>query len=167
MSEHIILNGERIGRITRRLAHQIMEEVFGEKEAVLAGIFPNGSILAGRLKKLAEERVRTRFLQIEIRLDKQNPGESPIILEGLRGEDLKNKTVILVDDVMNSGKTGAFAISELLKYKIKKIKTAVLVERNHKDFPIKADYVGYSLSTNLHDHVEVILDEEDDRAVLI
>ncbi len=166
MAEHIILSGDRIRRITERLAHQIMEEVYGEKEAVLVGVYPNGTVLAGRLKKLVEARIQTRILQAEISLDKQNPPANPILVSGIRAEDWNDRTVILVDDVMNSGKTTAFAISELLKFKVSKIKTAVLVERNHKDFPIHADFVGYSLSTNLHDHVEVVLGEQD-RAVLV
>jgi pyrimidine operon attenuation protein/uracil phosphoribosyltransferase len=165
MKEHIILTDDKIRRMTERMAHQIMEDVYKEPEAVLAGIYPNGPLLAERLKLLIEARIKTRIRLAEIHLNKQNPLASPPELKGLPHADWENKPVILVDDVMNSGKTTAFALSELLKRNVSKIKTAVLVERNHKDFPIQADFVGYALSTHLHDHIEVVLGEED-KAVL-
>ena len=160
MENNLILDHDRIRRIVERLAHQIMEEVHGEHEVVLAGVFPNGNELALRLKNHIEARIATRVLLAEIRLHKQDPLSGPILIE-THGADLRGKTVVLADDVMNSGKTTAFAIARPLETGAKKIKTVVLVEPNHKDFPIKADYVGYSLSTNLHDHVTVELGAED------
>lgn len=164
MENNQILDHDRIRRIVERLAHQIMEEVHTEKEVVLAGVYPNGNELAERLKAHIENRIACRVLKAEIRLDKNNPLSHPIRIDS-NGADLSGKTVILADDVMNSGKTTAFAIAKLLESGAKKIKTVVLVERNHKDFPIKADYVGYSLSTNLHEHVTVTFGEVD-KAVL-
>lgn len=164
MESNLILDHDRIRRIIERLAHQIMEEVHTETEVVLAGVYPNGNELALRLKSHIETRIATRVLLAEIRLNKQNPLSQSVDVE-THGANLNGKTVILADDVMNSGKTTAFAIARLLETGAKKIKTVVLVERNHKDFPIKADYVGYSLSTNLHEHVTVEFGAED-RAVL-
>ena len=164
MENNLILDHDRIRRIVERLAHQIMEEVHTESEVVLAGVYPNGNELARRLKTHIENRIATRVLLAEVRLDKKNPLSDEVNIQA-PGVDLNGKTVILADDVMNSGKTTAFAIAKLLQTGSKKIKTVVLVERNHKDFPIKADYVGYSLSTNLHEHVSVEFGEED-RAVL-
>lgn len=165
MGEHIILTEDKIKRMTERMAHQIMEEVYSEPDAILAGIFPNGPLLAERLKLLIEARIKTRIHLAEIHLNKENPLSSPAELKGLEENAWENKPVILVDDVMNSGRTTAFALAELLKRNVSKIKTAVLVERNHKDFPIQADFVGYALSTHLHDHIEVVLGEND-KAVL-
>jgi pyrimidine operon attenuation protein/uracil phosphoribosyltransferase len=165
MGEHIILTEDKIKRMTERMAHQIMEEVYSEPDAIIAGIFPNGPLLAERLKLLIEARIKTRIHLAEIHLNKENPLSSPAELKGLEENAWENKPVILVDDVMNSGRTTAFALAELLKRNVSKIKTAVLVERNHKDFPIQADFVGYALSTHLHDHIEVILGEND-KAVL-
>lgn len=164
MESNLILDHDRIRRIVERLAHQIMEEVHTETEVVLAGVFPNGNELAVRLKTHIEARIATRVRLAEIRLNKQNPLAGSVDID-THGADLKGKTVILADDVMNSGKTTAFAIARLLETGAKKIKTVVLVERNHKDFPIKADYVGYSLSTHLHEHVTVEFGTED-KAVL-
>jgi pyrimidine operon attenuation protein / uracil phosphoribosyltransferase len=163
MENNVILDHGRIQRIVERLAHQIMEEIHHEEEIVLAGVYPNGNLLADRLKKHIESRISCRVLQAEVKLDKSNPLGNPV--EIISTTDLKDKIIILADDVMNSGKTTAFAISKLLESGAKKIKTVVLVERNHKDFPIKADFVGYSLSTNLHDHVNVEFGVED-KAVL-
>lgn len=160
MESNLILDHDRIRRMVERLAHQIMEEVHTETEVVLAGVFPNGNELANRLKNHIEARINTRVLPVEIRLDKKAPLSHPVEINS-NGADLNGKTVILADDVMNSGKTTAFAIAKLLESGAKKIKTVVLVERNHKDFPIKADYRGYSLSTNLHDHVTVQFGETD------
>lgn len=165
MENDLVLNHDRIQRIVERLAHQIMEEIHHESEVVLAGVFPNGNVFAERLKKHIENRIGIKVLQAEVILDKNNPLSAPIEIK-TNGFDLQNKTVILADDVMNSGKTTAFAIAKLLEFGAKKIKTVVLVERNHKDFPIKADFVGYSLSTNLHDHVTVEFGSED-KAVLV
>jgi pyrimidine operon attenuation protein/uracil phosphoribosyltransferase len=160
MEKNIILTHERINRSISRLAHQIMEEINGREEAVIVGIYPNGTTLAKRLKTLVENRISTKIHLAKIQLNKNNPLQAPVHISP-GGEILKNKTVILADDVMNSGKTTAFAISKLLEFSPSKIKTVVLVERNHKDFPIKADFVGYSLSTNLRDHVTVELGEQD------
>lgn len=159
MENNLILDHDRIRRIVERLAHQIMEEVHTETEVVLAGVYPNGNILADRLRQYIEKRIGCRVVRAEIRLNKENPLAGAV--EVHTETDLHGKTVILADDVMNSGKTTAFAIARLLESGAKKIKTVVLVERNHKDFPIKADFVGYSLSTNLHDHVTVVLGETD------
>lgn len=162
--ENLVLNHEKIQHIIQRLAHQIMEEVHHEEAIVLAGVYPNGNILAERLKNYIENRISTRVLHAELKLNKENPLSSAIEINS--SNSLAGKTVILADDVMNSGKTTAFAIAKLLESGAIKIKTVVLVERNHKDFPIKADYVGYSLSTNLHDHVHVELGKND-KALLV
>ena len=164
MENNLILDHGRIQRIVERLAHQIMEEIHQETEVVLVGVYPNGNQLADRLKKHIENRISCQVWQAEIKLDKNNPLGNPIEINSTNTA-LKDKIVILADDVMNSGKTTAFAISKLLESGAKKIKTVVLVERNHKDFPIKADFVGYSLSTNLHDHVNVEFGQND-RVVL-
>lgn len=165
MDNNLVLDHSRIQRIIERLAHQIMEEVHHENEVVLAGVYPNGNLLAERLKKHIEKRISIKVLQADVKLDKNNPLSAPVEVN-TNGISLQNKTVILADDVMNSGKTTAFAITKLLESGARKIKTVVLVERNHKDFPIKADFVGYSLSTNLHDHVTVEFGSED-KALLI
>lgn len=165
MENNIVLDHDRIQRIIERLAHQIMEEVHQENEVVLAGVYPNGNLLAERLKKHIEKRINIHIIDAEVRLDKENPLSAPVSIS-VDETLFKGKTVILADDVMNSGKTTAYAIAKLVGFGIKKIKTAVLVERSHKDFPIKADYVGFSLSTNLHDHVNVHFGEKD-QAVLV
>ena len=75
----------------------------------------------------------------------------------ISSEDYKNKSLILVDDVLNSGATLIYGVKHFLEVPLKRFKTAVLVNRNHKKYPVKADFKGISLSTSLHEHVEVVL----------
>ena len=82
-------------------------------------------------------------------------------------EEYKNKSVIIVDDVLNSGATLMYAAKYFLDTKLKKLKTAVLVDRNHKKYPIKADYKGLSLSTSIQNHVEVSIDDNEINAYLV
>ena len=83
-------------------------------------------------------------------------------------QDCSNKVVILVDDVLNSGKTLAYGFGVFLDVPLKKLRTVVLIDRNHKSFPVTTDYAGVALSTVLKEHIDVILDEvgEDDAVYL-
>jgi len=96
----------------------------------------------------------------EVRINKQNP-ESPITTS-LKKEDYTNKGLVLVDDVLNSGTTLIYAVRHFLDVPLKKFKTAVLVDRNHKKYPVKADFKGISLSTSSLEHVQVVFDEKKD-----
>jgi pyrimidine operon attenuation protein/uracil phosphoribosyltransferase len=89
----------------------------------------------------------------EINIDKKNPLQSAIEIK--IDTDLKNKTIILVDDVANSGKTIFYALKPLMDLSLNKIQLAVLVDRQHKSFPITADYVGLSISTTLQNMIYV------------
>ena len=88
-------------------------------------------------------------------IDKKNP-LSPITTS-VAASDYSNKSIVLIDDVLNSGSTLIYGVKHFLDVPVKQFKTAVLVNRNHKKFPVKADYKGISLSTSLNEHVEVIL----------
>ena len=84
----------------------------------------------------------------------------------ISSEDYKNKSLILVDDVLNSGTTLIYGVRHFLNVPLKQFKTAVLVNRNHKKYPVKADFKGISLSTSLHEHVHVVLEGKAFEAVL-
>lgn len=149
-----ILDSWSIEQMTRRIAHQIFENHYREKELVLVGVSGLGNDIASLLEKELKAISSLSLVRYEIALDKKNP---------LRGErsfsgelsDLKNKTVFLVDDVLNSGRTLSYAVSHLLAAAPKRLRTVVIVDRIHREFPIRADFVGMTLSTNLKEHVSV------------
>ena len=160
----IILNHQDIKLKTDRLAYAILEETYSDKQIVFAGIEPRGIILS--------ERLYTIFCNVSgyqpdmLSISHQTTPEGVISVRfNHPAEMLSGKTIILIDDVLNSGRTMAAALSEIMKYPVKRVKTVVLVDRDHKDFPLKADFVGLSLSTNLKDHVSVEFGSED-KAVL-
>jgi pyrimidine operon attenuation protein/uracil phosphoribosyltransferase len=158
MSKNIILTNQEIEHKTKRIAYQIYETFVNEKEVVLAGIATNGFIFA---EKIAQELKKISPLEVslcEVQINKQNP-ELPI-QTSLSKEQYANKGIILIDDVLNSGTTLIYAIRHFLDVPLKKFKTAVLVDRNHKKYPVKADFKGISLSTSLLEHVQVVFDED-------
>ncbi len=156
MSQHIILNHEQISHKITRMAYQIYETFIDEDRVVIAGIQGNGYRLA---QLLAEEVARVAPLKTvlcEIRMDKSAPrngisSEPPM-------ENFADSGLVLVDDVLHSGTTLIYAVRYFLDIPLRKFKTAVLVDRNHKMYPVKADFKGISLSTSLQEHVEVVLD---------
>ena len=102
----------------------------------------------------------------EIKINKKNPWDGPITLSTPK-EEMENGYIVLVDDVLNSGKTVQYALVEILQFPTKAIKILALVDRKHRRFPIKADFVGLSLSTTLKEHVEVDLTKENKKAYLV
>lgn len=160
MSKNIILTNQEIEHKIKRIAYQIYETFVDEEEVVIAGIASNGSIFA---QKLAESLRTISSLKVslcEVKIDKQNP-QSPI-QTSLKTEEYENKGLVLVDDVLNSGTTLIYAVRHFLNVPLKKFKTAVLVDRNHKKYPVKADFKGISLSTSLLEHVQVVFNENGD-----
>lgn len=162
--ESIILDRKQIIHKIRRMAYQIYETNVEEKEVVIAGIKENGFILAQKLKEEVERISPIRVLLCEVRIDKKSP-ISPI-KTSLTREEYKNKSLVLVDDVLHSGTTLIYGIKHFLDVPLKQFKTAVLVDRNHKKYPVKADFKGISLSTSLNENVTVIFNGEDAKAVL-
>lgn len=164
MGKNIILNSIEIKHITKRIAYQIYETFVDEQEIIIAGISKNGFEFA---KKIAEEIEKISSLQLvlcEVTIQKDNVFAP--IQTSLQPLDYQNKGVILVDDVLNSGATLIYGVKHFLNVPLKKFKTAVLVDRNHKKYPVKVDFKGISLSTSLQEHVEVIFEKENDVAFL-
>ncbi len=164
MSQNTILNHQEIEHKIRRIAYQIYETFVDEPEIVLAGIASNGFVFA---KKLAVELERISTIKIslcEVFINKQNP--NILITTSLSKENYENKGVVLVDDVLSSGTTLIYGVKHFLEVPLKKLKTAVLVDRNHKKYPVKADFKGLSLSTSLLEHVQVVFENNADHAYL-
>ncbi len=151
-----ILDDRQIRQKIKRLAIEILERNFGEKEIILAGLNNNGlgfaQLLLNELTPLLPEGMAISLTGI--RLNPANPTEYDPYIE-MQEEDLRHKNIIIVDDVANTGRTVFYAVQPLLKVLPQRVEVAVLVDRKHKSFPIKADYVGLSLYTTLKDHIQV------------
>lgn len=157
MKKTQILTPEDIQQKTRRMAYQIVEENYDARELTLIGIKPNGYGYAELLKKEIEAIDDIKVTLIELSLDKSKPVGKEISLS-LGKNTLNNKTVIMVDDVANTGKTLYYALKPVMEYSPRKVQAAVLVDRQHKLFPVTADFVGLSLSTTLKEHIVVKFD---------
>ncbi len=157
-----ILEHKQILQKINRIAYQIYEDHHQEEEIIMAGIASNGYLFAKLLKeKLEEISTGIQIKLIELKIDKKNPIDSEIEL-GIQSDELEAKSIILVDDVLNSGKTLIYGMQAFLKAPLKKLSVAVLVNRSHKRFPVNANYVGMSLATTLKEHIEVSFTKEND-----
>lgn len=155
----IILDSREIDRKIRRMAYEIYESNFNEKSLVFAGINGEGVKLAEYLVSELSKISSMETTIIEINIDKENPHNSSIEVNG-GNLPAKNSVVIVVDDVLNTGRTMIYSLRPFLDKKVKKIEVAVLVDRSHGKFPIKANYTGLGLSTTLNDHIKVSLNEK-------
>ncbi|HLA56906.1 MAG TPA: phosphoribosyltransferase domain-containing protein [Flavobacterium sp.] len=164
MGKNIILNNQEIEHKIKRIAYQIYETFVDEKVIVIAGISKNGFVFAKKIAEALEHISSITVLLCEVKIDKQNP--SAPITTSLAKEEYQNKGLVLVDDVLNSGTTLVYGVKHFLEVPLKKFKTAVLVDRNHKKYPVKADFKGISLSTSLLEHVQVVFEKQGDHAYL-
>lgn len=150
-----ILSDAQVKQILKRLAYQVYESNFNEKELVIAGIEGRGEQVAAMLCAELAEIGKLKISTTSVVMDKSNPAGNQIVLNNQ--VNVTNKVVVVVDDVLNTGKTLMYALIPLVKDKAKKIQTLVLVDRNHKLFPIAANYIGTALSTTLQEHIEVTI----------
>ncbi|TKD56540.1 phosphoribosyltransferase family protein [Flavobacterium sp. ASW18X] len=160
-----ILSHNQIKHKTERIAYQILEANIDEQEIVVAGIKGGGLVFAKKIIKILQKITDSTITLCQVTMDKKNPLESGVTTS-LAESDYRDKSVILVDDVLNSGSTLIYGVHHFLKTPLKQLKTAVLVNRNHKKFPVKADYKGISLSTSLNEHVRVELNGKSDAVYL-
>lgn len=148
----LILDQERIDLKLQRMAFQVWEHNSTEKEITIIGIEGCGEAVA---RSLAQRLEKISPLKVEIfilRMNKKHPLSEQIQLDA----SLEGKSVILADDVANSGKTLLYALKPILSYELKKVMVAVLVDRKHKSFPVSPDIVGHSVATTLQEHIEVV-----------
>ncbi|MDI9256665.1 phosphoribosyltransferase family protein [Flavobacterium sedimenticola] len=164
MTQNTILNHQEIEHKIRRMAYQILETFSDENEIVLAGIAHNGFILAQKLADQLKKIADIRITLCEVKIDKQNPFNP--ITTSIPAQEYSGKCIVLADDVLNSGSTLIYGVKHFLEVPVKKFKTVVLIDRNHKRFPVKADFKGISLSTSLKEHVQVVFEGANDYAYL-
>ncbi len=161
-----ILNQRQIEQKISRLAIQILENNIGETEIVLVGVNRNGSGFADLLRSELVKISDKNYILARISLNPAAPTEHEISIS-VPVESLSDKVIILVDDVLNSGRTLFFAARPILDILPRKVEVAVLVERKHGSFPIKADYVGLSLATTLKENIEVKILDVSEKAVFL
>ena len=158
--KNLILSESRIRHIVKRIAFEIVENNYDSGEVVLVGIQGQGLKLAEHLKKQIRSIDSSFKCEVmELMIEKSNPRIAQISINKDL-ETVKGRSIVLVDDVMNSGRTQAHALSYILQTSVKKFETAVLVNRSHKRYPISATYSGIELSTTIDEHIEVVLEGE-------
>jgi len=162
----VFLNHFQIQQKIIRLGHQILENCFEEEKIFIGGISGNGYELATRFASIIRENSTVEVVCFEVKVNKDEPWSEAILLS-IDKETIKKGYIVLVDDVINSGKTMQYSLIKFLEQATKAIKTVTLVDRQHRRFPIKADFVGLSLSTTLKDRVEIEFSETDSKAYLI
>ena len=164
-TKSLIIDHKRIQQKINRIAHQIYENHYQEDELILVGVIDSGYILAERLKAVLESISPIKINLLSIKIDKKNPFTKNAIIEESK-IDFDNKIVILIDDVLNSGRTLMYCAKALLDFPIKQLVTVSLVDRKHRSFPIRADYVGTTLATTMQEHISVEFDEAGDAVYL-
>jgi len=161
-----ILNHQQIEQKLKRIAYEILESNFNFKKLCFLGINNNGFTFARLLQEQYDLVGNKQSILGKITLNPAAPLDSEISLN-VDDKTLNNKNVILVDDVANTGRTLFYALTPILKFLPKKVEVAVLIDRKHKMFPIKADYVGLSLATTLDENIKVEIKKESKRAAFL
>ena len=156
MSKALLLSYEKTLQKAKRIAYQIYENNISEEEIIIAGIGGEGYVLAEVIAGYLKEISNLKISLAKVNIDKSQVSQPDIEIQS-SVDTFKNKSVVLVDDVLNSGRTLAFSLRPFLSIPLKKIQVAVMVDRDYHRFPVKADFVGYSLSTTLTEHVAVSL----------
>ena len=158
-----VLDQDQILRICNRFAFQILENSIDHDVIHIIGIKEKGFDIAKIVERELKSITKKNISLSSIKIDKKNPKDSVLSDSNLN----KNiDTIFLIDDVLNTGKTLIYSLSFLLKFNFKSIKTLVLIDRNHKQFPIKVDYKGISLSTNINDNIKLMNDNKELKAIL-
>lgn len=149
----LLLTNDQILQKINRIAYQIYENNYDEKEVVIAGIDIRGYQLAEKISSKLNEISSLRITLLKLSPDRQNLFSGQLNVSP--DHDCKDKVVVVVDDVLNTGNTLIHCLKHFLGFPLKKLSTAVLVDRNHKDFPVKVDFIGLKVSTTMQDHILV------------
>lgn len=156
--QNLILSGLQVRQKINRLTYQVLEEHYGEEQVLIAGIARRGYKLAERVHQKLEELSKMEARLLKVTLDKENPLQKPVQI--MPDTELKDQVVVLVDDVLYTGRTLAYAAQPFLQAGVKKLQVLVLVNRGHNHFPIQPHFVGLHLATTLQEHVNVELEQD-------
>jgi pyrimidine operon attenuation protein/uracil phosphoribosyltransferase len=161
----LVLNTEQIEQKINRIAMQVYERNHTAQSIVMAGVYGTGTKFAQRLAAAIEKLSPIKVTLVSVQVDKQSPvGKRAVLSDDSVLQD--GALVLVVDDVLNSGRTLIHALEPFLGTQLKALQTVVLVDRNHPSYPVKADYVGLSMATTLQEHIDVILDAENEGVYL-
>lgn len=156
---NLILNKKETLQKIRRIAYQVYEHNYQETEIVVAGIYDKGYFFAELLVKELKQLCPLEIILVKITLDKSAKSQCEVALD-TNIELLHNKVVVVTDDVLNTGRTLVYSLQPFLSIPLKKLQTAVIVNRSHNNFPVSPDYIGYSLATTLKEHIDVVFEEQ-------
>lgn len=152
--KNLILNKQRVMQIIKRIAYQIYEDNYQEKELFIAGLHDKGyvfgQLLLNELKTICNLDIRL----VRVDLNKTSIVQPEVVLD-IDISEVTGKSIVVTDDVLNTGRALMYSLMPFLNIPVAKIRTAVIVDREHRKFPISADYTGYSLATTLREHIEV------------
>ncbi|RUA37206.1 MAG: phosphoribosyltransferase [Bacteroidetes bacterium] len=154
-----ILDREAIRSKIKRIAFQVLENNYKQEKLYIVGIKGGGAIFGQEIIKELHQISDLKPVFIELSIDKSTPETSEIILSS-QIEDSENAVIIIVDDVLNSGKTIFYALRPFISIKVKKIETAFLVNRAHRSFPISANYTGIELATTIQERINFTRSDE-------
>ena len=161
-----ILDNTQVRQKIKRLAYQIVESNLSYKKLYLLGINNNGMRFAQLLKSELEQIALIELVIGNIRLNPANPMESEVMLD-VPVEELKDKSILITDDVANTGRTIFYAFSAIMKTLPARVQIGVLVDRKHKNFPVHVDYVGMTLATTLKENIDVDIEEDGKMGVFL
>jgi pyrimidine operon attenuation protein / uracil phosphoribosyltransferase len=169
VTETVVLDREDLRRTLVRIAHEIVEKNPGGQSLALVGIHTRGAVLGSRLHALVGELTGSEIplgdLDISFYrddIDSREPGAQPVVHASHLDFELDGRTVVLVDDVLFTGRTVRAAVDALFDYgRPDRVQLAVLVDRGHRELPIRADYVGKNLPTSRDQRVNVRVEERD------
>ena len=161
-----VLDDAMIRQKITRLAYQIVEQNLGEDPLYLLGINNNGKRFADLLQNELTKTNSIKVIPGRIQLNPAAPQENPVEID-IPIDKLNGKSVLIIDDVANTGRTLFYAFSALMEGLPGKVQVGVLVDRKHKNFPVKVDYVGLSLATTLKDNIEVDLESPEGLSVYL
>jgi pyrimidine operon attenuation protein/uracil phosphoribosyltransferase len=161
-----VLTQSQIHQKITRLAYEILEQNLNEDVLVLAGINNNGFRFATLLHAALSSISNRDCILAQIRLNPANPLEN-LPETDLDAATLEKASVIIVDDVANTGRTIFYAFQVCMPVLVRKLQVAVLVDRKHKRYPIQVDYVGLSLATTMGEHIEANLADQHNMTVTL
>ena len=159
-----ILEQDQIDKIIKRIAYQILENNSEELEIFLIGIKNNGYVLAELIYHQLKQISNLNIILYSIQINKKDPLKR--IEHNFDLKKMKNKSIVLIDDVLNSGRTLLYGVKFLLDIPLSNFNTAVLIDRNHKKYPIKIDFKGISLSTSIEENVSVVFEKNNAFAII-
>jgi len=171
----LLLDGEAIAKALSRIAHEVIERTDELENVALVGIQSRGAPLASRLRRLVQERsghvlpvgaldITFHRDDVHVRDGGRVPGRQPVVRSTSISFPIEGMIVILVDDVLYTGRTIRAAIDALLEFgRPARVQLAVLVDRGHRELPIRPDYVGKNLPTGRDERIQVELVEIDER----